>query len=961
MMVFSGNQRMGLGSFLFLLLFLLSCSSSSEQNDPISMEDGDDPSSEEDGDEDDDPEEEESVVHDLDLSLPLDETQARAGLMDDESEWPDGEAICATLGDAKLYNGRIGLVISGVGHRCTVAAGGGNLVDAYRIDTEQDGLLEWIPYTGLGDGFVADTLTIENDGTNGEPARVLVTGHLEAMGLLSLALEKKTAPAELEIETTFTLYPNRDFVFVETKATNPANLDVLVRLGDTVHTIRRLQALCEGQAFHESRGLLTASKAERTNQAAWTNQELTYLLFEREESDLLHEPLPLHLSAYSQPDDVLLSSGQSVIYERVLWVGQGDWATNQAQVNDYRRTFSTTGSKTLAPISLSVGFQPRMEDEAAALWMLRPGEDGQYQVLGQSFGIAGESTSLDTEFVETLAVVAQHPSLGIGSPVTLRVRTDRENTATVNLPLGTLVDVSAVDPLIQLDGEVIGMPVKLSVFPLGGLVPEWVLPIPSEGALLHLPLSLNSGGNDVRLVVSHGPVYEIYEETVQLRSGTPLNLSLQMDRVLSRSVAFANRSLFAYGLDLASIGEQSLRGGFDTLRKRRNALAAAGAHLIVEAQTDILPAAVPVQENEAMAVWQRGFAGSLLQAKDGRLLALAPQTQGTDRYDPLNVRDESTGEAKHLAELFPDVFDIMQAQGTVLLEPRFSRNGVGYLDLLGFEPARGLAGLGEAERAVLEGISFLEISSNAVETIAPIHLLHDYAALQNERSPLYLVANSAMDGLALQAGNPGSMIWLGVEALPEESISHVLLTELFMGHLQAGNEALLLYGVDEGLMGDTVAVDGDELHLDLSLQVPVASPVDTLLVCRNGEVLDEVAIAGEEGFTQTETSRSLRQTRNFPAPDKDSWLLLLAYASNGENLVGLTTRKPALVIGQPVYLDVDGSRDSWTPPAQSGAELETGCLSVGLCRAFASAVNPVEERFLPSVCCELDNSLQGCN
>ena len=838
-------------------------------------------------------------------------------------------------------------------------AGGGNLIDAFTVQGGSDGLLEWLPAVNKRHGFVAQEVRVSNDGTNGEPAKIVVRGRAASVSLLDVALGGLAEPPLWDLETVFTLYPNSDFVFIETVAGNLSEESELVRLGDFVHVAPTMRALYQGQGFTE-RGPVTATNEETTPQAVWTKADLSYLLIGRQEETLLNTPLPIRLSCVGQEEDYFVSPGGTARFERVLFLHDGSWASAQTRLNDYRKTFSSAGTRQAAELAIAIGFQPRMETENVTLWLTQKTESDTFKIVSQSFGISGETTVIKMETTGSLSAFADHATLGIGTAAGVNVRLDRENRVTANLPIGAIVEISALDPLVQLDGSVVGMPVMANFFTLGSLVPEWVIPVPVTGAVLHLPLPENSGQREFRLVVAHGPVYIPDRQTIQLRSSLPVSMSLHMERAVSKLVTMGDHSFWAYGLDLASVGELSLTGGYSTARQRQDTLAAAGINLLVEAQNDIQPGLQPSENEPAMLAWQRRFPGTLLEAPDGRLLALSPQVVETPLYDPIGLFDTETGGRRTLTDLFPDVSRSLQAEASVLLEPRFSKDGLGWLDRIGFDAGQGLTGLAQADAAVLKGITFLELSSSRVDAIAPIYILQDFAALQNERSPLYLISNSGMDAKAREAGNPGSMAWLRVASLPEESISHILLADLLAGHVQAGTEALLLYGMDAGMMGDVVVTDDEDISLMLSIQIPQASPIDTLLFCQNGDVLNELYLPDHPDAVETETALSLEETRPFPSPGLDSWLMVLAYASNGQNTDGLTTRKPAFVVGQPLFLDMR-SDGAWIPPALNGFSTEQRCLTAGLCRAFAGGVNPLENRVLPQACCDLDPTLQGCS
>ncbi len=163
------------------------------------------------------------VQEDLDVTERLGPGETRAGVITDPAALFGGVSAEGELGDVKLYNDRIQVIIQGVRESSYYERFGGGMVDADVVRPEgvpgRDVLDEFATMVGLGRLLEPETVEVVSNGSGGTPAVVRVTGTGSQMGLLAGAFENPDFVAEfdLRIVTEYTLEPDSWLVQVHTE------------------------------------------------------------------------------------------------------------------------------------------------------------------------------------------------------------------------------------------------------------------------------------------------------------------------------------------------------------------------------------------------------------------------------------------------------------------------------------------------------------------------------------------------------------------------------------------------------------------------------------------------------------------------------------------------------------------------------------------------------------------------
>ncbi len=175
----------------------------------------------------------------LRLDERLEPGEVRAGLITRESELLSGPEAHGWLGDFKLYNHRAAFVIQGIESPRAWGSYGGTLIDADRVRADGEAGHEALEEIMVQIDLMTlypEAAQVVNDGRDGQPAVVRVSGIHRSIPPLDAAVPGSMQPADLDIVQEYVLAPDSDYLQIRTSIDGRAkNLSVgdMVRLGDT--------------------------------------------------------------------------------------------------------------------------------------------------------------------------------------------------------------------------------------------------------------------------------------------------------------------------------------------------------------------------------------------------------------------------------------------------------------------------------------------------------------------------------------------------------------------------------------------------------------------------------------------------------------------------------------------------------------------------------------------------------
>jgi hypothetical protein len=162
-------------------------------------------------------------------------TFSRAEVVTNPNQLIDGPLAYGRLGDLRLYNQKIQVVIQQPGRKAAaIALYGGNIVDADRVradGVEHDHFGAWAPGINIENTANYTSVTVLNDGSNGQPAVVRATGPDDLMDFVNPSSvvagfgfpfppTADDVDLNVDVQTDYTLASNADYVKVDTTVTN---------------------------------------------------------------------------------------------------------------------------------------------------------------------------------------------------------------------------------------------------------------------------------------------------------------------------------------------------------------------------------------------------------------------------------------------------------------------------------------------------------------------------------------------------------------------------------------------------------------------------------------------------------------------------------------------------------------------------------------------------------------------
>ena len=162
-------------------------------------------------------------------------TFTRVELVTRASQLIEGPLAFGRLGDLRIYNDKIQVIIQQLGRK---AAGidlyGGNIIDADRVranGSERDNFGAWAPGVNIENTANYTSLVVLNDGSNGQPAVIRATGPDDLLDFVNgssvvagfgfaFPTDADDHDLPIEIQTDYILEPGKEYVKVETTVTN---------------------------------------------------------------------------------------------------------------------------------------------------------------------------------------------------------------------------------------------------------------------------------------------------------------------------------------------------------------------------------------------------------------------------------------------------------------------------------------------------------------------------------------------------------------------------------------------------------------------------------------------------------------------------------------------------------------------------------------------------------------------
>ncbi len=516
---------------------------------------------------------------------------ATAAVISNTADCVEGPLSRCRLGDYLLENGRARFIVQGIQRNLFgIGQYGGQIIDADLVRTsgpERDSFEEWSTLINLENTAHYTTISVLNDGTDGGPAIVRVTGVDDLLDFLNpsstvaglgFLLDPFTDDNDLPIEvmTDYILKPGRSYVQVETTIQNIGGSGYSIFFGDVLNgsgevtqfqpaygfgeplvTVRCTSTLnpCNAviyQGYNEAAGVSYGFTSDDPASAAFTTSGVSVPLMGTE--------VLLALTGMTGPPHALTamgSPGDSKIFTRYLIVGNG----TVSNVLDTRNEMQFLPIGTLQG-NVTAGGGPAVSAQVAVLkngggpGLVPLGKNVVDHTLTDASG--NYSMTIPPGAYTVMANLEGYPFEGGGStPIAHAVLIEANEITTQNvaLPATGMIDVTAVDEStdpIAAKVSVIGIdpsPDPRNIQNILGLITNTTgvfNDLQQDGlpyGLTHVhfaglsgtagPVPLEPGS--YRVVVSHGTEYSAYSEDIVVTAGATEDVDAQIAPVVDSS------------------------------------------------------------------------------------------------------------------------------------------------------------------------------------------------------------------------------------------------------------------------------------------------------------------------------------------------------------------------------------------------------------------------------------------
>ena len=241
------------------------------------------------------------------------------------------------------------------------------------------------------------------------------------------------------------------------------------------------------------------------------------------------------------------------------------------------------------------------------------------------------------------------------------------------------------------------------------------------------------------------------------------------------------------------------------------------------------------------------------------------------------------------AKTFPEIWTMMREQFQAgLLQINHPRDGQGYFDVIQYDPAKGTGaikpGLFSTEFDTVELINGGDVGTSLEKVLADWYgFLHEGIVKTGVS-----VSDSHSDS---NAGDGRSYVRVGTD-VPRDVSDADLVAAVKNGHVIAATGPFLDVTIGDAGPGDTVQTSGT-VDVNVRVWAPSWMPIDWIRVVKNGELITEQAVTGTD---------PLRYDGAFPvevAPG--DWIVVLAGAPD-KDMAPVSPGQRVLSIANPIHV-----------------------------------------------------------
>lgn len=817
----------------------------------------------------------------LPLDVALAPGQTRAGLITREAELIGGVTAKGKVGDYKIYNDQVAVIIGKAGQSRGYHPYGGQILDA---DIVRDGpgkssFGEVIAALDLS-VLRADEVTLVNDGTNGEPARVRVKGEADVMplfdALLSKIFESKTYDMDWTVD--YVLEPNAKYLRVEHRLKNRGREPIEFGLP--------ILAFLFGDGadpFVYGYGFDPPSGSGSSPYYGGADDEVTYLIG-RPGENLSFVIARSGVVVTGAGGGIKLRGREEVTIVHHLVIGDGNLSKTQAVWAEAAGEGSTKkiSGRVVDDAGLPVAgarihvleSDPAREDRDYVS-RVASGEDGVYELY------------LPAGRYELVVVT---DGKAVTAPRTVEVARDLENLELTVPRTGRLAYHVQDDAGRDL-------PVKLSILPLQGAAEQ--LPArygePRQSFGLVSTVFAHTGNGELDLLpgeykvsISRGIEYEVAEPVVTVVAGE----QSEIRETLTRSVDTPG-----WMTTDTHIHAQLSPDSPDLYPFKVRTMVAENLEVPVSTEHEAIGDFNPAIETLGLGEWIHGIVGSEVTTMTYGHFNAFPLIP--NRSLPGNGRINWYG--KPPGETFAAV---RENPGDAFLQvnhPRGTAIG-GYFSAMGFDRDAFSFRREQDFSADFDGI---EVMNGCGDGVLERDTIQDWFAFLNHGVKKWGTASSDNHKAAGgDIGLPVTYVRMPTDR-PAEAKVDDFRAAFKSGRLVLSCGPFVTMGIGDAQIGDTVAVEGETVTLKVHVAATSWMDVDELQILVNGKVVRTVPLERTPDSTVLFDGVVTAPI----AAGEDAWV---ATSVRGDQRHGVWARgRPSFALTNPIFLDGNGD-GAWT-------------------------------------------------
>jgi hypothetical protein len=820
----------------------------------------------------------------LPLDAPVAQGHARAGRITKTSELIGGLNAKATLGDYKLYNDKIAVIVA----QADVPRGfnlfGGDVLDADIIRPAGEGghsRYGQVINSLFQEVMHPDQITVTNDGQNGGPAIVHMHGHEDVIPLFDSILSGlfTSVPTDIDIEVDYILPPDSNVLEIKTTLFNPArtSADIGQPLAAFIFGNAAPPALASFGFQPPTAGGAFDFFAAVDEQVGYAYGELGHPI------GLIFGQQAILVSSIGDP--VTLRAHEHQTYSHHLVVGPGDLSQIQAAW----RTLA--GNPASGKLSGTVRSSSGAPIEGARVHITRsdaPNADQAYVSRTKTAADGSFSLALDPGHYDVTVIADDHAP---ADPRHVEVSADQPSaTLTVSLDDPGKLTYRITDPQGVL------LPAKITVrsssasthkiSPSFGEANTVAGTIRTEYAVAGQG-AINLPAGRYTIDVTRGGEYEIVERSVTIAAGQPSDLTATLVRSVNTDGWISTDTHI------------HTRGSFDSpdpLPFKVQTMVVEGLEMPISTDHDFINDFNPAIQSLGLSKWIQGVVGTEITTFtyghfNAWPLIADPGAFNNGRIDWYK---------KTPAQLFGSVRALPGDPYLQVNHPR-SQWITGYFETMGLDPTTFKVAADDYSNA-FDGIEV----ANGCWLGQIQQVMTDWFAFLNHGQAKWAAAGTDSHTAGFgEMGYPKTYVRVPNDD-PAAATPEDMRRAMKAGHMMVSCGPFIELTSGQASMGDVAEANGDLITLSARVAAPSWMDVQRLKVIVNGKVVKTVALPQAQG---TGADRFVGTLTASISAGRDAWAIVVVEGDTPMDVYASGLKPYAFT--NPILIDGDGDH-MWT-------------------------------------------------